>query len=383
MNNGTRADRFAAMTAPRTVAAALASLFFIALLLRNPDIPIKYVSRGLTLCTTAVIPTLFPFMALSELLVRTGGGELMGRLLRRPMHVLFGLSGAGSCAYLLGAVCGFPVGTRAAVMLYDRGLMTRRETERLVTFCNYPSSAFMISAVGTALWHDRRLGAAMYVSVLLAGTLCGIAGGIPARIAEKKSGNAAAPLPAIRKPEPSALPDSVTAAALSTLNVCAYVAFFSCVVGCISCIISRFSPSRTTEAVIYSLFEVTSGAAASSAVRPTGVGILLCTAAAGWSGLSVHMQIFSVCSSAKNARPRLGGYLISKAVQAPLSALIMLAAMKLFPSLAQSAAPTGAFSPHGTGMTAFSVAVLILFLSALAAAVITKLAKRKQVKEKA
>lgn len=78
MNNGTRADRFAAMTAPRTVAAALASLFFIALLLRNPDIPIKYVSRGLTLCTTAVIPTLFPFMALSELLVRTGGGELMG-----------------------------------------------------------------------------------------------------------------------------------------------------------------------------------------------------------------------------------------------------------------------------------------------------------------
>ena len=136
MNNGTRADRFAAMTAPRTVAAALASLFFIALLLRNPDIPIKYVSRGLTLCTTAVIPTLFPFMALSELLVRTGGGELMGRLLRRPMHALFGLSGAGSCAYLLGAVCGFPVGTRAAVMLYDRGLMTRRETERLVTFCN-------------------------------------------------------------------------------------------------------------------------------------------------------------------------------------------------------------------------------------------------------
>ena len=82
---------------------------------------------------------------------------------------------------------------------------------------------------------------------VLAGTLCGIAGGIPARIAEKKSGNAAAPLPAIRKPEPSALPDSVTAAALSTLNVCAYVAFFSCVVGCISCIISRFSPSRTTE----------------------------------------------------------------------------------------------------------------------------------------
>ena len=75
MNNGTRADRFAAMTAPRTVAAALASLFFIALLLRNPDIPIKYVSRGLTLCTTAVIPTLFPFMALSELLVRAASSR--------------------------------------------------------------------------------------------------------------------------------------------------------------------------------------------------------------------------------------------------------------------------------------------------------------------
>lgn len=380
MNKVKNAAHRAALPAPRTAATVMASLFFIALLLKNPDISIQYVTRGLRLCCTAVIPTLFPFMVLSELLVRTGGGELMGRALAAPMRALFGLSGAGSCAFLLGAVCGFPVGTRAAVMLYDRGLLERSEAERLISFCNYPSSAFMISATGAALWQNRQLGAAMYASVLAAGVIAGIISGIPARRATKKEGVVPTDMPhTVRKPQPTALSDSVTAAATSTLNVCAYVAFFSCVVGCISHILARVSPSRTVEAAIYSFFELTSGAAASAAVIPSRTGILMCTAAAGWSGLSVALQVFSVCSSSERPHPRMTAYLVSKAVQAPLAAILMSILLRLFPALAENAADAVVIFPPCSEITAYSAAMLIFFTAALGARALKKAKeKRKQ-----
>ena len=380
MNKVKNAAHRAALPAPRTAATVMASLFFIALLLKNPDISIQYVTRGLRLCCTAVIPTLFPFMVLSELLVRTGGGELMGRALAAPMRALFGLSGAGSCAFLLGAVCGFPVGTRAAVMLYDRGLLERSEAERLISFCNYPSSAFMISATGAALWQNRQLGAAMYASVLAAGVIAGIISGIPARRAAKKEGVVPTDMPhTVRKPQPTALSDSVTAAATSTLNVCAYVAFFSCVVGCISHILARVSPSRTVEAAIYSFFELTSGAAASAAVIPSRTGILMCTAAAGWSGLSVALQVFSVCSSSERPHPRMKAYLVSKAVQAPLAAILMSILLRLFPALAENAADAVVIFPPCSEITAYSAAMLIFFTAALGARALKKAKeKRKQ-----
>lgn len=380
MNKVKNVAHRAALPAPRTAATVMASLFFIALLLKNPDISIQYVTRGLRLCCTAVIPTLFPFMVLSELLVRTGGGELMGRALAAPMRALFGLSGAGSCAFLLGAVCGFPVGTRAAVMLYDRGLLERSEAERLISFCNYPSSAFMISATGAALWQNRQLGAAMYASVLAAGVIAGIISGIPARRAAKKEGVVPTDMPHIvRKPQPTALSDSVTAAATSTLNVCAYVAFFSCVVGCISHILARISPSRTVEAAIYSFFELTSGAAASAAVIPSRTGILMCTAAAGWSGLSVALQVFSVCSSSERPHPRMTAYLVSKAVQAPLAAILMSILLRLFPALAENAADAVVIFPPCSEITAYSAAMLIFFTAALGARALKKAKeKRKQ-----
>lgn len=377
MNKVKNAAHRAALPAPRTAATVMASLFFIALLLKNPDISIQYVTRGLRLCCTAVIPTLFPFMVLSELLVRTGGGELMGRALAAPMRALFGLSGAGSCAFLLGAVCGFPVGTRAAVMLYDRGLLERSEAERLISFCNYPSSAFMISATGAALWQNRQLGAAMYASVLAAGVIAGIISGIPARRAAKKEGVVPTDMPhTVRKPQPTALSDSVTAAATSTLNVCAYVAFFSCVVGCISHILARISPSRTVEAAIYSFFELTSGAAASAAVIPSRTGILMCTAAAGWSGLSVALQVFSVCSSSERPHPRMTAYLVSKAVQAPLAAILMSILLRLFSALAENAADAVVIFPPCSEITAYSAAMLIFFTAALGARALKK-AKEK------
>ena len=94
---------------PRFGALCLSLLLFfsLALMLRRADIAAGCMREGLALCARAVVPSLFPFMVLSELLVATGAGEWLTAPFSRPLEKLLGLSRAGCCAVVLGLLCGY------------------------------------------------------------------------------------------------------------------------------------------------------------------------------------------------------------------------------------------------------------------------------------
>ena len=105
-------------------------------------------SQALRLCATSVIPALFPFLAVSGLLISLGFGEWLSPLLSGLMTPLFRLPGSAGSAVLLGLVGGYPIGARTAADLYRNNLLTREETERLLTFCNNSNPVFLISVLG-------------------------------------------------------------------------------------------------------------------------------------------------------------------------------------------------------------------------------------------
>lgn len=290
---------------------------FIIILTSMPELAIEYMTRGLRICTSSVIPTLFPFMAVSELMVRSGCGALLGKRLEAPMRTLFGVSGAGAVAVLLGAVCGFPIGASTAAGLYRRGEMTEDEATRVLCFCNYPSSAFMISAVGASLWSDAGIGRTLYICVLSAGAIWALL--------HRRGGERVTPYcPKQTRIGIAVIGESITAAALSLLNVCAYIAFFSCVVGCLSRVFAVGGMGETAEALIYSFFELTSGAASASLVQNRSLGFIMTAAAGAWSGLSVHLQVISVCA-AEGLRLPLRRYFAAKLGQSAIAAALAAA----------------------------------------------------------
>ena len=279
-----------------------------------PELAIEYMSRGLRICTASVIPTLFPFMAVSELMVRSGCGAIVGKRLEAPMRALFGTSGAGAVAILLGAVCGFPVGASTAAGLYRRGEMSEDEAVRVLCFCNYPSSAFMISAVGASLWNDAGIGRILYICVISAGAIWGLL--------HRRGGEKLTPYcPRQTRIGIAVIGESITAAALSLLNVCAYIAFFSCVVGCLSRAFAAGGMGETAEAFIYSFFELTSGAASAALVKSKAIGFVISAAAGAWSGLSVHLQVISVCA-AEGLKLPLRRYFAAKLGQSAIAAAL-------------------------------------------------------------
>ncbi len=293
------------------------------LLFLRPDEASNGIKRGLSICAGTLIPSLFPFMVISEMLVRSGLGRYAARYLERPMQKLFGVSGGGAGALILGILCGFPVGAKTAYSLCLEGDISKKDAESLLTFCNFPSAPFMIFAVGDGLFGSRELGTLLYISALTGGLLCGIIGGAFG----KKRRDTIRSLPAAKSTSSASIfTESVTNAASALISVCAYVTFFTCFVSTACALLGN--SNDIFKAILFSFFELTSGASACAAISNGIYAAILCSAAASWSGISVFFQISSLAPGI-SMRP----YLISKTFSAPLSALITAITLKAFPQL--------------------------------------------------
>ncbi len=312
-------------------------LFALLMILKNSELAIQSVQKGLRLCAVTVIPSLFPFMVISEVLVAVGFGNLLGRLVEKPFCRFFGISAPGASAVLLGATCGFPIGAKTAMALYNRGAISAKECSRLLAFCNIPSSGFVISVVGVSLFVDRRFGIFLYFSALMAALLCGLI----FRPKRQKESTFVPRLPHKDTIGISTFTAAVSSATSSMLSVCAYVIFFSAVVGCLSYAISDLSLPPSWGTFLYGLFEISSGVNAAATAENTLLGSCLCGWAVGWSGLSVHFQIVSLCSGrGLSFLP----YFLSKSLQGLLCAAAALGYAKFFMShRLQPAQNTGLF----------------------------------------
>ena len=99
---------------------------------------------------------------------------LLGRIAEPVTMRLFGLSGAGASALLLGLTGGYPLGAAAVGDMTRDGLLTPEEAERVLPLCNNSGPAFLIGAAGTGVFHDRALGLQLYLTHILAALVLGV-----------------------------------------------------------------------------------------------------------------------------------------------------------------------------------------------------------------
>ena len=361
---------------PAGTALAVMSVCTLFLILFFPTLAIDYMNRGMKLCVGTVIPSLFPFMVASELIVMTGAARPLGRMLRAPAKALFGVSGEGASALVLGCVCGFPIGTRAAVSMYKRGRISLGEVSRLVCFSNNPSSGFIISAVGATLFGSREFGTALFFITLLSSLIVGIlqnillGGADEATVASKKD---SAPERAEKKgiAEFSA---AVSSSALAMLGVCAFVVFFSTFTGTLGVLLSGLGAPQMLKAIFFSFFELTGGVAEAAGVSPIICAILVAAFAVGWSGISVHLQMIGICDGI--AIP-LRRYFLAKLCQGLINVALVLGYFKLFgDTITFEVKSVDAFLELGGHTNMFSCLVSSVFFVCLILAVFIRLRKR-------
>ncbi|MBE6594782.1 MAG: hypothetical protein E7644_03165 [Ruminococcaceae bacterium] len=337
----------------------LVGALFLLLLLRA-DVAMEGARRGITLTMGTLLPSLFPFLVLSDLLVTLGAGEMLGRWLKKPLRRLFGVSGGGAAAFLLGTLCGFPTGAATAVALRKKGVVSGKELERLFLFVNNPSPGFLISVVGGAMLGNAAAGAALFAATTLSSVLIGITLRLLAGPVPEETSASAAPLLS-----PGDVGASVKRGFFTMLQVAALVIFFSAVTATLTSVLQAAAVPRALEVLLIGLLELTSGISAAVTALSPESAFLLAAFFAGFSGFSVCMQVLAVAEG-EGLRP--WPYLLAKTVQGVLSLGLASAYLKLCrPHLCPS---ESVFLPTGlqanTPRCIFLLGLFFLLLSVMA-----------------
>jgi hypothetical protein len=226
-------------------------------------------------------------------------------------------------------MCGFPVGARTAVGLYDRGVISKAECEHLFTFTSSPSSAFLITAVGVSLYNSRALGVTLYCVVLGCGLLTGFLMRFFLRSPAEPAEHPHFPS-GLRACGVETFTGAVSGAATGMLTVCAYVIFFSALTGALGCASwVRGVTGAWGYTLLCGFLEMTGGIGQASTLSGDG-GLILTAVFAGWSGVSVHCQVMTLCGGrGLSFKP----YLLAKALQGVLCGGVVAIILRWFPAL--------------------------------------------------
>lgn len=284
----------------------LLCLALAVLLVLHPGEAGDAVGEALRLCGGTVVPTLFPFLVLTAILLRLGVDSMLRSLFVPIMQPLFRLRGECAVPLIAGLLGGYPTGARAAAQLYEQGTLTRWETERLLGFCNNCSPGFLIGFVGAGIMGDAEVGIWLYgihvVSALLSGIiLCRASGkteilALPCR------------MPVAEVTLSRALTLSVSDALASILQICAYVVFFRSA----AALLSGILPTQLLGAV-----EMVGGL---SALPRSAQGVVAAAGITAWGGVSVHCQTMGVTGDLS-----MGWYLTGKLLQTVISVVLAAA----------------------------------------------------------
>ena len=260
--------------------ALLISVFVLSLL--YPDKIAHSVKSGLDLCYRVIVPSVFPFLVISDLLYRVYDFTSI-KCIGRIFEKIFKINGSGFLPFALGCSCGFPLGVKCCVETYEAKDITRDEAERLIGFCNNTGPAFVICGVGLGLRKDIIQGIVLYIAMLISAVLVGIL----FSIGKKPS----AALNTKRDIGPFSLTDSIKSAGLGTVNICAYITFFACAVGLLRALLKESLPYL----FLISFVEIGSATSilSKTALLSAPSSLAMTSFAISFSGLSVHLQALS------------------------------------------------------------------------------------------
>ena len=269
---------------------------------------------GVRLSATNIIPTLFPFMVLTDYWVSVidfREGNIFSRIFER----VFNIRGEGLSAFLCGIFCGFPMGVKTAVDLYHGGVIDKDELEHLAGFINNPSLAFVISGIGVGMYGSLQIGLLLYLGVMTSSVLVGL-------LFSKKTQKTHTHSEIMR--QKFDLVASIKSAGMSSIAISSYIIFFSALIGLVSCIVknSIFTTLFSTLCEISSATNLI----ANSGNFSTLISLSITAFALGFSGFSVHLQSF-VFLPPEVSRKK---YLLMKFLQGIFALLATLFIVKLF-----------------------------------------------------
>ena len=243
---------------------------------------------GIMFCVQALVPSLFFFMTVSAFAVRSGAALTVSRPLGRVTRAVFGLPYPSLAVILLSVTGGYPVGARAAAMMYEDGHLSAEQARKTVYIAVCAGPGFLVNFVGGALLRSPDAGLLLLTAQLIGVIVTGIMIGKTVKCDGRYRGSA------VSEKRPELLISSVTDASKATFGMCAMVIVCSAAIE----VIASVSPDKGLTDICAALTEITTGCGMLCGRYP----LSLIAFFIGFGGISVHLQIYA----------SLGGLTINK-----------------------------------------------------------------------
>lgn len=289
-------------------------------LLKSPILASNACVDALSLCFRKVIPSLFPFLIITELLISLNMHQTIGRYLGKPLSKLLKISPPSSVALICGLLFGFPLGTKFSVSLYENNIISKEEASNLICFCSNTGPGFIISVIGGSLG-NRNIAVCIYICQVISAFIIAL---ILSKKNKCKNTNQTVTEPAFNV---NLITSAITSSVIPMLNICSFVIFFSVISSSIENIMSSLNLGTYINTFFSGLLELTNGINKLSYLPLNLKTIFMSAFFVGWSGVSVILQSISIFSKHSLNTKK---FIISKLFQGIICALLCVILCKFF-----------------------------------------------------
>lgn len=256
---------------------------------------IESVCFSISIWKDNLFPTLFPFFVVSNLLLSYGFVDIIGSLLRYPMQKYFHLP--GECGFVLAAslFSGFPSGAKYTSDLVSRGIITKEQGERLLTFTHYSNPLFILGMIGNILLNHKVVAFLILIAHITSGLFVGFLWNYKYPISFPKN---------IQKQnhiEQKTFGEYLTDSIFDSLNTMFLLLGIVTIFLMITTILNNlFTFPPLFQVFLSGLLEMTQGVKLASSINyPEIIKVILITGIISFGGFSVHTQVLGIIASQK------------------------------------------------------------------------------------
>lgn len=261
----------------KKVSALFVLLLFI-ILIFDSRLVVESASDGVDLCMKSVIPSLFPFMFFSNLLVSMLRGE--NGLIISWLEKLFSMPTGTGSILIPAFLGGYPAGAHSISVLYKSGQLSESESGKLMAFCNNAGPAFIFGILSSCFYEQKMLWILWIIQI--AGALA-----TSMLFSEKRT---------VSKIKSSTIPrntDILQAAIFSMARICGWVILFRVILSFENRLWGN-NIDHTLLVLLSGLTELTNGCSMLGSIANEKVRFCLANVFLSSGGLCVVMQVKTI-----------------------------------------------------------------------------------------
>ncbi len=279
---------------------SILSIGFVALLINYSGAAINGATYGMILCAEKIIPSLFPFTAITVFIYNGNYLEILLERLKRKQQIII---------FLISLIGGYPIGAKLISEAYNTNKINKKDAENMLCCCVNVGPAFSISVVGALMFNSTRLGVLIFIASILSALEMFLIfcrkfdNNLP--LAENKSVSIS-----------DNFVNSVASASVAIITVCSFIILFSTAVNIVKIHVGNVIIKNTIIAVL----EITTAISEFS-------NVYLIAFLIGFGGLSIFMQILSL---SRSYRPNVLKILVSRLINGIFMLCNVFILLKLF-----------------------------------------------------